>query len=428
MSATDPLRAVPIVWLVRLRWFFLAGQLIAVIALATWGYSRMLAWAPLCLALVVYAGSNLVLSAISRRPLPTSPAGVMGAVLVLDTGLLTVVLAASGGASNPFTVLYLVHITLSAVALSAAWTAAIAVLAVGGFGTLFLLTPTPMTGMHDAAQPGFGQHLQGMWAAFVLATALTAFFVGRISRLLASQHEQIARLRELSARNARLAALTTLAAGAAHELNSPLGTIALAAHEAERHSKDLSGAESIADDLRLIKLEVDRCQDILHRMAARASESEPANKVVTMNELALLIADHLGEQQGERVELRTGSARPTTVLPSPQVAQSVLALIRNALDASDAEQDVVVEVASDGTEVLIEVSDRGTGIASDVLDKVGEPFFTTKQPGEGLGLGVFLARSVIESRGGTLSVESTPGKGTRAVVRLPVGETAETAA
>jgi len=415
---TEPSPAVPLRWLVRLRWCFLAGLLV-VVGIAVAGYSRILAWLPLATVLVAYAGSNVLLWRTAHRPVTAAPARVMGMVLVLDTVLLTVFLAASGGASNPFSVLYLVHITLSAVVLSAAWTAAIAVLAVAGFASLFVLTPAAP--MHHST---FGSHLQGMWTAFVLATVLTAVFVSWLSRWLAAQREQIARLREVSARNARLAALTTLAAGAAHELNTPLGTIAVAAHEAARHSEALPGAASVVDDLRLIEAEVDRCQEILHRMAAHAADRDHAGKLVTVPELVALISDHLGEHESQRVDVRGDDAAPGIALPSLQVAQSVVALIRNALDASSADDTVVVQVSGADGEVHIEVADRGPGIPETILDKVGEPFFTTKDPGKGLGLGVYLARSVVESRGGTLCIESTPGEGTRATVRLPGTEPA----
>jgi two-component system sensor histidine kinase RegB len=336
-----------------------------------------------------------------------------------------VLLAASGGASNPFTVLFLVHITLSAIVLSARWTVAIALLSVAGFGALFLLPgETDPHAAHRAmghlppADEGIG-HLEGMWVAFVLATALTAFFVRRISQAIAFQREQIASLRETAARNARLAALTTLAAGAAHELGSPLGTISVAAHEAQRGAVALGApAAELAEDLRLIELEVERCQEILHKMAARAAEPTDDDAPLTADELARRIRDHLGER-GARVDLALPAAGLALRLPGEQLVQSVVALIRNALDASPPDDRVTVELGERAGGVHLTVIDRGAGIPRDVLARIGEPFFTTKQPGRGLGLGVFLARAFFESRGGALTIESTPGVGTRALVSLP---------
>jgi two-component system sensor histidine kinase RegB len=106
------------------------------------------------------------------------------------------------------------------------------------------------------------------------------------------------------------------------------------------------------------------------------------------------------------------------------VAQSLVALIKNGLDASSPDDRVDLEIRSENGTLAFEIADRGEGIEEDVLAKVGEPFFTTKPPGRGLGLGVFLARVFFESHGGTLSIESQPGRGTRALARLPAGASA----
>lgn len=410
-------------WLVRFRWLALAGQAVA-LAVVRWAFELEPIWWLLSLVVGASAVSNLALAAcIRRQPASWSAAHLMGGAVILDTALLTALLAASGGAMNPFTVFYLVHITITAVVLSARWTTAIAALSVAGFGLLFLL-PASVRSPHHGAHAGFDNHLQGMWVAFVLAAALTAFFVRRVARAIAFQREQIAALRESSARNARLAALTTLAAGAAHELGSPLGTIAVAAHEARLAAEKLPGVEPIADDLRLILLEVERCQEILGQMAARASQDTDDAPPLSLAELVEKIRSHLGEERGKRVDIRLHGDGLQVDLPREQMVQSIVALIKNALDASGPVDRVVVEVSRTSADVRITVEDRGTGIPEHVLAKVGEPFFTTKQPGRGLGLGVFLARAFVESRGGALVIESTPGVGTRAMVRLPSGDAA----
>jgi two-component system sensor histidine kinase RegB len=419
--------AITLPWLIRLRWLFVAGQLVAW-PLAHWGLGAELPWWPFAIAGGVIGGSNAAVAVAARRA-SRFPAQIIGCVLILDTVLLTAQLAALGGATNPFSVLYLVYITLSSVVLSARWTLAIAALAIAGFALLFLV-PAEASHAHHAGAPALGGHLQGMWAAFVLAAALTAFFVRRISATIASQREQIATLRETAARHARLASLATLAAGAAHELNSPLSTIAVAAHEASLRAGQLveSAAEAgagaadrsraVAADLALILEEVDRCQQILHRLAARATEAD-AIEPVTVGALVASIRDQLGER-GARLEVRAEDDPFELALPPAQMVQSLVALIRNALDASGPADRVVLEIRRDATAVSIVVEDRGAGIPASVLAKVGEPFFTTKQPGHGMGLGVFLARVFFESRGGALSIESTPGAGTRARVRLPI--------
>jgi two-component system sensor histidine kinase RegB len=123
------------------------------------------------------------------------------------------------------------------------------------------------------------------------------------------------------------------------------------------------------------------------------------------------------------VEIQITADRICFDVPAEQIAQSIAALIKNALEAGSPASKVIVTMAREPSEVEITIADRGTGIPEDVLAHVGEPFFTTKQPGRGMGLGVFLARTFVESRGGALLIESSPGVGTRAVVRLPAGPT-----
>lgn len=407
----DLVPTVTLPWLVRLRWLFVIGQLLVLATLRVVFHAHV-AWWPFALAVGVTSASNLVLPRAVVRG--WSPARIMGGALLLDIVLLTVQLAALGGATDPFTVMYLVYITLSAVVLSAGWTTVIASAAIVGYALLFFV-PTE-THVHASGPPIFNSHLQGMWAAFVVAALLTAFFVRKISRAIATQREQIASLRETAARNARLASLATLAAGAAHELNNPLSTIAVAAHEACRRARALAGADSVADDLDLILGQVDRCQQILHQLAARATTPDEEESVATD-----ALIDEVRTQLGARaadVDVRVEP--PALALPGAPAVQSVVALVNNALDASGAGGRVTLAIRRDADGVAIEVEDHGTGIEPDVLNKVGEPFFTTKPPGRGLGLGVFLARVFFESRGGHLTIESTPGVGTRARARLPL--------
>lgn len=404
-------------WLVRLRWLAVIGQAVA-IAVARGVFELDFSW-QLTGSLVLVAGlSNAALALVARRPRPSgSVARFMGAVMIFDTLLLTALLATSGGPMNPFTIFYLVHITLSAVALSASWTLLVAALSFAGFGSLFLLPG----GAHEHhAGAGMGPHLQGMWVAFVLAVGLTTFFLRRITQAIARQREQITELREAGARNARLAAITTLAAGAAHELGSPLGTIAVAAHEARLALQTAPGAPAVAEDLELILLEVDRCQEILGLMAARATAPADDTRPLDLAELVRSVRSQLGEEKGARVEFRLNLVESELHLPPAPTTQSVLALVQNGLDASEPGEGIVVEVSVQGAELHIQVEDRGAGIPERELGRVGEPFFTTKQPGRGLGLGVFLVRAFVESRGGELVIESRLGAGTRALMRLPL--------
>jgi two-component system, sensor histidine kinase RegB len=411
MFDLEPMITLP--WLVRLRWLFVIGQLL-VFAVVRFGVGAELPWWPFAMAVGVTAISNVAIA--SKRSHRWPPAVRMGSVLLLDTVLLTVELSGLGGATNPFTVMYLVYITLSAVVLSARWTSLVAVLAIACFALLFAVPAE--THVHHSGPPLLNPHLQGMWAAFVIAAVLMGFFVRKISRAIAMQREEIASLRETAARNARLASLATLAAGAAHELNTPLSTIAVAAHEACVRAKQLADGTSVAADLDLILEQVDRCQRIIHQMAARATSTDRED-VISLDELVGELRQQLGTR-ATAVDVELSGAPEKMSLPASLVVQSLGALVKNALDASKPDDRVRIAIRREPTAVSFAVHDHGAGIPQDVLARVGDPFFTTKPAGSGLGLGVFLARVFFESRGGELSIESTLGVGTQAHARIPL--------
>lgn len=168
---------------------------------------------------------------------------------------------------------------------------------------------------------------------------------------------------------------------------------------------------------------MDRCRDVLVQMSADAGQTtgEPFHPVP----LGRLVEDMLAELPGaERVtvELPT-EARDWRVHGPPRALARVLrGLVKNALQASQVSRPVELRVQARGEGALLEVRDAGTGMAADVLSRAGEPFFTTKPPGEGMGLGLFLARTLVEQLGGSLELRSTPGRGTTASLSLPVTE------
>jgi two-component system, sensor histidine kinase RegB len=401
-------------WLIRLRWGAVVGQ-VATIAVA-WRVlhaplplGRLLA---LVLALFV---SNLLLVAVRRST--TFPRASCGAALTLDTLLLTGLLHAAGGASNPFSVLYLVYITLAAVVLGARWTWFLAALSVACYGLLFATHLPPEHASH--LEPGMQLHLQGMWVAFCVAAVLTAYFVVQMSRAIERRDAEMSAMRDRAARSERLASLATLAAGAAHELGTPLATIAVAARELERSIRALPAAQvaALGEDATLIRSEVDRCRAILSRLGAQVGQTPGETPCeTTASDLLESVVRSIPERERPRLEaLARGDA--AVRVPRNAVLQVAANLLRNALDAGEGSVSLCVETGPAGLRVV--VRDAGTGIAPEVLIRVGEPFFSTKAPGSGLGLGVFIARSLCEQMGGRLSLESSPGRGTTALVEIP---------
>ena len=224
-------------WLIRLRWGAVAGQ-VATIAVAWRVLRAPLPIGRLVALVVALVVSNLLL--VTARRSTTFPRALCGAALMLDTLLLTGLLHATGGASNPFSVLYLVYITLAAVVLGARWTWSLAALSVGCYGLLFAAHVPLEHASHLA--PEMQLHLQGMWVAFASRPCSPPTSWSRCRRRSSDATPRSSAMRDRAARSERLASLTTLAAGAAHELGTPLATIAVAARELERSIRALPGA------------------------------------------------------------------------------------------------------------------------------------------------------------------------------------------
>lgn len=409
-------RAITVSWLVRLRWWAFAGQ-IATIATTVLALDIPLRLAPLAAITSVTALSNLWLAS---RPGRVPPSRVPAA-LVLDTLSLTGLLYFTGGPSNPFSALYLVHVTLAAVVAGMRWTGALVALSATSYALLFFAhVPVPALA-HVHHQPGGrpSPHLVGMWVAFTVTAGLIAYFVTHLAGELRAREARLAEAERLAARNQRLASLTTLAAGAAHELGTPLGTIAVAAKELERTLTLAGAAEAHVEDARLIRAEAARCRDVLQQMSGRtgAITGELPDRT-TAAEVFSDVAERVGAAGRDRLKLAAApSGEAAVFVPRNGLAQALATLARNALDAEA--RAVTLSVEHDHEALRLVVTDDGQGMSAAVLERLGEHFFTTKAPGAGMGLGVFLARSFAEAWGGHLSFSSTPGEGTRAVLELP---------
>jgi two-component system sensor histidine kinase RegB len=297
----------------------------------------------------------------------------------------------------------------------------ISILGVSGYAVLFVLPPAALVPAGHEAHD-FAAYLRAMWVALTLAAALTAYVVTRLRAMVAERDRTLSAMRESAARQTRLASLTTLSAGAAHELGTPLATVAIAAGELDRAVRGLppGQATSIADDVRLIREEIGRCREILDGMAAEAGDSAGEAPIrFTLDELSGDVVGGLRDGEADRVVVQVMGGATDAALPRRALARAVLSLIRNALDATPAPGQVQVAMTA-GDDLRVQVRDAGSGMPPDVLERAGEPFFTTKTPGRGLGLGLFLVQNLAATLGGRLSLESAAGEGTVATLILPL--------
>jgi two-component system sensor histidine kinase RegB len=368
-------------------------------------------------ALAVVAIASVVV--LRRRGSDPVPNRVISFGVALDLIAIGTLLAASGGAANPFSAVFFVHVALAASLLPARTTFALAALAAGVFAALFAL-PSGACCAHHAPDETFSAHLYGMWLAFVVAAALVAYFLTRVRRALDERGREIARLRRRAEEAERFTALGTLAGGTAHELATPLGTIAVLASEI--HETPDAGAEA-RDHAGAIATQVARCRDILRKMQAGAAAAPSAGAETEVGEaVRAAVKAWRKANPSAIVTLREGAAGSAAVrLASDDFEAAVCALLDNALHASAAagtNEPIEVAVERDGKGLLVCVEDAGAGVAPHLQGRLGEPFLTTKQPGEGMGLGLYLVRTLLEQAGGRLEVSAREPRGTRVTLRL----------
>lgn len=414
-----PARAALVVlpWLVRLRWVSVVALALAVLAASTfWGVHVPIV--PIGTLLAALAATNAVLAFQLRAPDPSRL--VIGGSLLVDCALLTGILYFAGGPMNPFSTVYLVGITLAAVTLGHRWAVALAAVSVVFYALTFFWHRPLHYADEASVQHTLTLHLAGMWVALSAAAGLIAHFVGRVSEALAQREVELAQARAAAARSERLAALLSLGAGAAHELATPLSTIRTASVELERAASQPGGADDMrtAQYLRVIRREIDRCAHVLDQMSGRAASASAADGEITVARLVEDVRARLSGSRAGRLDVALPEMPHPITAPAEPLRQAVVALVQNAFDASSPEQPVLLRV-DQAHGVRLEVIDRGHGMAAETAARAGEPFFTTKPSGAGLGLGLFLARAFADQMGGTLTVTSNAGHGTSVVLELP---------
>jgi two-component system sensor histidine kinase RegB len=393
-----------------MRWGALATVAISIV-IANQLLGADLPRAPMWTLLAVGTVSNLWLS--SRK----GPSGHLGAYVILDVMLLTGLLYLSGGPTNPFSIIYVVYIAMSAVMLTTRWTWAIAGLSVVSFAALFVFHVPSEHLAQSGHGRGFQTHLYGMFVALVLAVGLITYFVSQLSLELRRRERALAEAEERTHRWGKLASIATLAAGAAHELGTPLGTIAVAANEMERRARTLPGAADLLEDAQLIRDELERCRLVLDRMAAAGGEHVgEAVTSVRVTELFAEVRNRLDPDQAKRWETRT--AIETIEAPRDALVQMTENIARNGFDASDGGR-VTLEVEERDRGVELRFTDEGHGMSAEVLKRATDPFFTTKAAADRMGLGLFLAHTLVDSLGGSLVIDSVVDRGTTIVVLLP---------
>jgi len=327
--------------------------------------------------------------------------------LVLDIAVLFGLLYFTGGATNPFASLFILQVIIAAITLSPLYTWIIALMAVGCYTILMVWNVEVPYFMHHHMGEFFSMHVQGMWINFILLAGIISWFVVRMNVTI---KRQASILYEAE----KMAAIGTLAANSAHELGTPLATLTLLAEnyveeatDEERNRKAIMFQEQLA-----------RCKQILSRITAaggviRAESGKPMKLDLFLKELISAWKNE-NPEVNLSVELADNKFIPNIVAESG-LSHAIINILDNAADASN---DVGFKVIWTAKNLTIAISDKGQGIPLEVKENFGEPGISSKA--DGLGMGLFLSKSVITRFGGTIYIESKAGFGTMARINLPL--------
>jgi two-component system sensor histidine kinase RegB len=399
-------------WFTTVRWITVIAGAGAVFA----GRNVLQAPAPIApaiAALIVFAISNVWLTWRARRATTHDAQLIAPLLMCADVALLSWLLLRAGGVLNPASVFYLVEIVVAALVFGRRWTWIVAVLAVAGYAASFL-APTDDLRSAQMMHPEIALHMRGMWLAFALTAVIIAALVTRLLSGLERRDRALDVLRVRNEGAMRAASLATLAAGAAHELSTPLATIAVAARELERGLSDSSNEGR--HDARLIRDEAARCRAILDDLSGAAGQ--PSGEPPQFTSLTRVLDDmktRLPSTDRDRVRI-ADAADADVQWPIRPVARALANVIQNALQASS--RDVRIAVTQSPGSLTIVVADEGPGMTPEQAARAGDPFYTTK-PG-GTGLGLFVTRSTIEQLGGTFRLATQPDAGTTVTMTLPI--------
>ncbi len=401
-SSSRRLRLQTLIWL---RWLAVGGQTLTVLIVASW-LKFPLPIIPCSLLIAALAAVNAYLTIRYPATYRLEPQAAF-ALLGLDLLQLSALLCLTGGLANPFAPLVCVPVIISFASQPLRYSIALIVFAMIAT-TVMAFSPYPLPWYSDREMSVHVVLQLGVWSAIVSTMAFAAFYVHRVSNEARQLSDALAATELVLQREQHLSQLDGLAAAAAHELGTPLATISVVAKEMER---ELGNDERFGEDVHLLRSQSERCRDILRRLATLSSGDEAHMRRLPLSSLMEeVIAPH--REFGIRLELieKSGRAGEPVGQRNPAILYGLGNLIENAVDY--ARSKVTVTVEHTVQEVIVTIEDDGEGYAPDILDRIGEPYVTSRPrhaTAGGLGLGLFIAKTLLERSGARLTFENRQG-------------------
>jgi two-component system sensor histidine kinase RegB len=420
IAASDfrhPRRHVRLDTILRLRWLAALGQL-AAIFIVVQGLEFDLPIVP-CIAIICLSALlNLVLQ-MAFNPMQRLEPAYAAALLALNIAELAGLLFFTGGLQNPFSFLFLAPVLISATALPTRLTIALGVFAAACATALgFYHMPLPWDGDDPLVLPPI--YLFGVWLSILLAIGVTSLYAFQVTEEARKLSDALAATELVLTREQHLTQIDGLAAAAAHELGTPLSTIFLISRELE---KTISGNSQLADDLRTLREQAQRCRDILAKITQLSSSGAPFDRMPLSTLIEETVAPHRDFGIAIKVRIAVAGASEPVGMRNPAILYGVGNILENAVDFARDTVEVNAWWNADTVEIVI--SDDGPGIAPDMLKRIGEPYLSRRRsadeaPGEhtGLGLGVFIARTLLERTGAKVSFTNRTFPDHGAVVQI----------
>jgi two-component system sensor histidine kinase RegB len=397
--------------LVLLRWLVISVQAAAIL-LAETVLGIHMQWLPMLAVLGLLGAFNVMSMWRGAHGMGASDTELLMQACI-DVAALTVLTYIAGGVTNPLISLYLPIIALAATILPGRLVTVVVLLAVAAYSLMTMIyIPFQLANPGDAVH----LHLTGMWLTFAFSAVIISWFVVRMMQAIRDRDRQLASIREAALRNERVVALGNLAAGAAHELGTPLATIAVVAGELlKRPELDAT----MREDVQLLCDQVGQCKRIITGLSARAGGSRAEGGQARPLDVWLqgTVDRWCSVRPGVCPDVRLrGSLPAPRVMGDATLEQALANLFNNAADASPATVDIDAEW--DAESLRLEVADRGQGISPELAGRLGREPVKTRDGGAGIG--VMLAYAAIERCGGYIDFSARDGGGTVATVHLPL--------
>ncbi len=412
-----PRRYIRLDTILRLRWLAVLGQL-ATIFIVVQGLEFDVPVIP-CVSIVgLSAMLNLALQ-IAFNPMQRLEPAYAAALLALNIVELAGLLFFTGGLENPFSFLFLAPVLISATALPIRLTIALGFLAVACASLLvFFHMPLPWDGDEPLELPPY--YLLGVWLSILVAIGVTSLYAFQVAEESRKLSDALAATELVLTREQHLTQLDGLAAAAAHELGTPLSTIFLISRELERAVKD---DNPLAGDVKTLREQAQRCRDILAKITQLSSTGAPFDRMPLSTLIEETVAPHRDFGVAIKVRIAVAGAPEPVGTRNPAVLYGVGNILENAVDF--ARTTVEVNAWWNTEKVEIVISDDGPGIAPDMLKRIGEPYLSRRRNADeiqngrqGLGLGVFIARTLLERTGAKVSFTNRTFPDHGAVVQI----------